>query len=135
MFFVIETKWFPKVMVRFNSDTIENAHVNEFVKQLNALYERKERFSMLFDTEGLSLGRSEIGFARTISHWINENRTLAEKYLDGTGVYITNPFVRWFVQLITKVSPPAAPLKISGKKEELYVWLGWYQKSKDDCKT
>lgn len=135
MFFVIETKWFPKVIVRFNSDTIENAHVDEFVKQLNALYERKEKFSMLFDTRGLSLGRSEIGFARTISHWINENRDLAEKYLEGTGVYITNPFVRWFVQLITKVSPPAAPLKISGEKKELIFWLGWLQNSKNDRET
>lgn len=124
-FYIIEAKHFPKVVIRFTTAPITDAHVQSFVSEMNALYDYRTPFAILFDTRNLSLGRKELGFARVISGWIETNRVLAEKYMQRTAVYIVNPFVRTFVNLVLTFSKTVAPCSVSGELQHCYAFLGW----------
>ena len=123
-FYKLDLRAWPKVRISFNGEPSDAAY-DEFIKDLDTLYESKTNFTILFDTR--NIGKINLKYADKIGKWIKANRENAKKYLTKTSILITNPATRLFVKMVIRISPPASPLEICGTLRDCVKYLGWLE--------
>lgn len=111
------------VKVSFEGIPHTEGDYKNFLVDLSRLYERKQKFTMLFDTRNLGMPPGH--FRQGLIQWINANHANAQQYLERSSVLITDTFVRTFVSLVLKMARTASPVQTFGTLRECCVFLGW----------
>jgi hypothetical protein len=122
-FCVVDDRAWPQVWVRFDGLPREE-QFDDMLRNLTRLYERKQTFSLLFDTRRLGIippGK----YAPKMSQWIHDHRDDARTWLRCSSVIVENHAVRAFIKLLLTMRPPSAPLKVCNTLRESVEYLGW----------
>jgi len=123
MFYDIDDRQFPKVMVRFAGTPATDDEFLTLLRDLGHLYERRTAFTIAFDTR--KLGKMPFRYVKLLAAWIKANRENAEQFMPKSAVVITSAVVRAFLNAVLLVAKPSSDLKVCKSVRLAVQHLGW----------
>ena len=105
MFADFDRENFPIVKVTLNGKP-NNEEFKSFLDEWDKLYEEKNDFIFLFDTEKVS--NPDIKYSIKMSQYIKNLRKKDYQYLQKSIILINRNKVRWLLDFIFEVQPPVA---------------------------
>lgn len=124
VFYRVDTRAFPYVRVSFQGLPEADADFQAFIDELTALYARKAKFSILFDTTGFKKALPAV-YIKGIGAWIRENHDNAKQYLECSAVLIQNPLVLVFLKAVLALVKTASPLHVKDNMRDCVAALKW----------
>lgn len=122
-FYNLDTRGWPMVRVSFRGIPKDDAEFKQFLQKMTGLYDRKSRFSILFDTRNLGLPPNH--FREGLIQWVNNNHHNAKQYLERSCVLIEHPVIRLYVSFILSRSNNASPVGTKGTIRDCMHFLKW----------
>lgn len=115
MFADFDRENFPIVKVTLNGKPNNNEEFKSFLDEWDKLYEEKNDFIFLFDTENVS--NPDIKYSIKMSQYIKNLRKKDYQYLQKSIILINRNKVRWMLDFIFEVQPPVADVYLIDTKK------------------
>lgn len=106
---------FPLIKVNFTENLTEN-NFDLFLKQWLSIYEKKEYFSIIFDTEKIKFMHPK--YAIKIANFIKILKQKNPQYLLFSILVLENNFLKNILKLVMSIQKPSSPLYIINNIEE-----------------
>ena len=101
---------FPYVIVKLNETIKDDDDFNYFLNKWSELYENKKDYIFVFDTT--NVGFPPIKYCFKLSIFIKTLRQQQKQYLKKSYIIVKSNTVRYLLDLIFKLQPPIADVKI-----------------------
>lgn len=123
LWFQIITSSFPKVKINFHGQPNNVDEFDLFTKQLDRLFDRKQKFQILVNTKGL--GSLKLTYVSRLSDWIKKNHDKSKEFIRCTAVIVKSKTVRAFLKALLMIVTTASPLKIFSDTLSALSYLEW----------
>lgn len=117
-FHLDESSW-PIVVFRFHGEPTDE-EFEAYLKAMEGLYARNERFTMVFDARGTVNLKAK--HRRRQADWLKQHAARIRRLNPGSAFIIDSPFVRGLLTAILWLQPLPAPHKVFSSMDEAVAW-------------
>lgn len=117
-FDVDESQW-PMVVFRFRGEPTDE-DFEAYLRAMESLYERGERFAILFDARGTV--QLSAKHRRRQAQWLKDNAERIRRFNVGSAFVIDSAFVRGLLTAIFWIQPMPSPHTVTETLAEAEAW-------------
>ena len=118
------SKW-PLVVLTIDGSPKNEEEMELFLSDWEKLYiksmETDLRYKLLFDARKAST--VDLKHLIRMGKWLVTMKDLTEKWMDRTGIMISNPTIKVLIQFVFKVYKAVRPFKVFSEPEETLKWI------------
>ncbi len=116
----INDRDFPCVVVTFTGQPAQPDTFERYLAGLSALYERKEKFSLIFDARRAKF--LPWRYQRRQADWTRDHQPLIGQYLHGTAYVVPSLLLRLLLMSIFSLQRTDTPNEVTRTMEEARRW-------------
>ncbi len=117
----IDDRDFPCVVVTFTGEPAQPDTFEHYLAELSALYERKEKFSLIFDARQAKF--LPWRYQRRQANWTRDHQALISQYLYGTAYVVPSWLLRLVLVSIFSLQRTDTPNEVTRTMEKARRWI------------
>jgi len=119
-YYELDRSAWPVVTVTFDDPPTDDAF-EDYLSDLEALYDEEEPFALIFDARTASYLPSR--YRQWQADWISDNEAMIEQYLAGTAYVIPTAVLRGVLRAVFALQDQPSPYTIVGSMDEARSWV------------
>lgn len=113
-----------KVHVKFNGVPSNTQEIDDYLKKIDEVYQKKEPFMVLYDASNIGLLMPH--HVKKQADFMREKDSLTSKYLKRCAIIVFNGVARTLLDGLFVLKPPACPLQVYQDIENAKIYLKKY---------
>lgn len=113
--------YWPHVQVQFVNTPRDDADFKQYLDNLMELYGRGNKFRIMFDAS--EIGAVSFKYILRQVDFMKKNEVSTMRYLHKCAIVVVSDMARGLVNLIFKIKPVAAPIRLFKDQQDAWNWL------------